>query len=232
MKVLINLLIQKIIRFLSSLKVKFEEMNVALAKFANALDLEKVFRKFNLGINKLSVQLQKNNPFASDKMVKDAQKRFNQIKKIYEENPIASEQMVLDAERKLDRVKKLHQETADNQVATFSEARNKVLSEDQSLHKARMQAVKKLDGIYKETNATLEETVNKTILIKTAEEQKEEVIQRIEKNYDINTKLQRQIERINALKQGGESLLLQVEKRHKAEDDIRKLMADSNLRKR
>jgi hypothetical protein len=152
-------------------------------------------------------------------------------------NPLASGKDVKTAEANLAKVEKAYRETANKTSDSFMQTRDKVLKKDTELAQRREANIKRLKQLSIESNNILKD--GNSINLKdnkiteqsiNFEKQKEAVLQRVlSTREDINTKISTQIERINALKNGGEEELKLLIQRQEAEKEISKLMQEGNM---
>nr|BAR32847.1 Phage-related minor tail protein [uncultured Mediterranean phage uvMED] len=147
-------------------------------------------------------------------------------------NPFANDIDIKNAEMNLAKMEKKYAEVARSTGKTMEQTRVAVLKKDKELDKARTGHINKFKQLSKEANNILNDRNDINLKDVDNQKQTEQVLQRINKSReDVNVKLQTAIERVNALKKGGEEELALVLKRQKAEDQISQLMKDGNISK-
>jgi hypothetical protein len=147
-------------------------------------------------------------------------------------NPFADSIDIKNAEMNLAKMEKKYAEVARATGRTMEQTRVAVLKKDKELNDARNGHINKFKQLSKEANNILNDRNDINLKDIDNQKQTEQVLQRINKSReDVNVKLQTAIERVNALKKGGEEELALVLKRQKAEDQISQLMKDGNISK-
>ena len=147
-------------------------------------------------------------------------------------NPFANSIDIKNAEMNLAKMEKKYAEVARATGKTMEQTRVAVLKKDKELNDARNGHINKFKQLSKEANNILNDRNDINLKDVDNQKQTEQVLQRINKSReDVNVKLQTAIERVNALKKGGEEELALVLKRQKAEDQISQLMKDGNISK-
>ena len=145
--------------------------------------LDKASAKFDVFVAEANLVLAKLNPFADDKDVRKAQES-------------------------LDKVEKAYAETAKRTSKSFIQTRNEILKKDKNLNAERIKHRDNLIRLSKQSNDLWKDGNKLSLKNNELAKQEAQVLERVLKaRSDINTKVQIQLERVNALKKGGQQEL-------------------------
>ena len=145
-------------------------------------------------------------------------------------NPFADDKDIQKAEMNLAKMEQKYLEVSKRTSDSMEETRQKVLRKDEELANRRDTHLNNLKRLSNEANDILKDRNNINLKDLNTTEKSEQILQRVAKaRTDINVQIQQAIERVKALKKGGEAELQIVLQRQKAEDQISQLMKDGNM---
>ena len=195
---------ESIIEVVKSAVTGFELFGKTLKKYVTDT-LDKAGATFDLFVAQANLALEKLNPFADADDVKEAQAN-------------------------LDKVEKAYAKTANRTSKSFLSTRDEILRKDTELANKREGHINKFKQLSTESNNILKGRNDLDLEDNQILEKQGEILQRVSKaREDISSKIQLQLEKIQALKNGGQEELDLLLQRHQAEADIQKLMADGNM---
>ena len=195
---------ESIIEVVKSAVTGFELFGKTLKKYVTDT-LDKAGATFDLFVAQANLALEKLNPFADADDVKEAQAN-------------------------LDKVEKAYAKTANRTSKSFLSTRDEILRKDTELANKREGHINKFKQLSTESNNILKGRNELDLEDNQILEKQGEILQRVSKaREDISSKIQLQLEKIQALKNGGQEELDLLLQRHQAEADIQKLMADGNM---
>lgn len=145
-------------------------------------------------------------------------------------DPFADDRDVQLAKNSLAKVEREYRKTAKRTSDSFLDTREQILKKDTELAQRREGHINRFKQLSNESNNILKNRNDLDLEDNQILSKQGEVLERVSKTRaDISSKLQLQIEKIQALKRGGQEELDLVVKRHQAEADIQKLMADGQM---
>jgi hypothetical protein len=145
-------------------------------------------------------------------------------------NPFASDEDVAKAEARVERYARYAESVDKRTSKSFAENRKEILKADKDLTEERKGAIKQIQKANSENKKILEGTTTAQRTQNTVLSEANTILEKAkETRTSINTKITEALERIQALKRGGEEELAQTINRQKAEREIIKLIKDGKM---